>query len=88
MSEQDYVDVIACMLSVGGMPAGDDELQPDPDEVRFARRVIEAMGDGSGVAMVDGKMQDDATYKQCRVMVGMADMLAAKDPDAAELYRV
>ncbi len=37
--------------------------------------------------MVDGKMQDDATYKQCRVMVGMADMLAAKDPDAAELYR-
>jgi malyl-CoA/(S)-citramalyl-CoA lyase len=44
-------------------------FQPDPDEVRFARRVIEAMGDGSGVAMVDGKMQDDATYKQCKVMV-------------------
>ena len=61
-------------------------FQPDPDEVRFARRVIEAMGDGSGVAMVDGKMQDDATYKQCKVMVEMADMLAARDPEAATLY--
>ncbi len=61
-------------------------FQPEPDEVRFARRVIEAMGDGSGVAMVDGKMQDDATYKQCKVMVEMADMLAARDPDAAALY--
>ena len=30
MTEQEYVDVIAYMLSVGGMPAGDDELQLDP----------------------------------------------------------
>ena len=38
MTEQDYVDVIAYMLSVGGMPAGDDELQPDPQSL--ARVVI------------------------------------------------
>ena len=78
----------AWTLHPAQIPIAKRIFQPDPDEVRFARRVIEAMGDGSGVAMVDGKMQDDATYKQCRVMVGMADMLAAKDPDAAELYRV
>ncbi len=29
MTEQEYLDVIAYMLSVGGMPAGDEELQPD-----------------------------------------------------------
>ncbi len=30
MTDQEFVDVIAYMLSVGGMPAGDDELPPDP----------------------------------------------------------
>ena len=38
MTEQEYVDVIAYMLTVGGMPAGDDELQPDPQSL--ARVVI------------------------------------------------
>ena len=27
MTEQEYVDIVAYMLSVGGMSAGDDELQ-------------------------------------------------------------
>ena len=36
--------------------------------------------------MIDGKMQDDATWKQCRVMVDLAEMLAAKDPELAEAY--
>jgi malyl-CoA/(S)-citramalyl-CoA lyase len=61
-------------------------FSPDPDEVIFARRVIEAIPDGRGVHMIDGKMQDDATWKQCRVMVDLAEMLAAKDPDLAEVY--
>jgi malyl-CoA/(S)-citramalyl-CoA lyase len=61
-------------------------FSPDPEEVRFARRVIEAIPDGRGVHMLDGKMQDDATWKQCKVMVGLAEMLAAKDPDLAEAY--
>src|SRR3954464_9036506 len=61
-------------------------FSPDPDEVRFARKVIEAIPDGRGVHMIDGKMQDDATWKQCKVMVDLAEMLAAKDPDLAEAY--
>jgi malyl-CoA/(S)-citramalyl-CoA lyase len=61
-------------------------FSPDPDEVIFARKVIEAIPDGRGVHMIDGKMQDDATWKQCRVMVDLAEMLAAKDPDLAEAY--
>jgi malyl-CoA/(S)-citramalyl-CoA lyase len=61
-------------------------FSPDPDEVIFARKVIEAIPAGRGVAMIDGKMQDDATWKQCRVMVDLAEMLAAKDPELAEAY--
>ena len=61
-------------------------FSPDPDEVIFARKVIEAIPDGRGVHMIDGKMQDDATWKQCRVMVDLAEMLALKDPELAEVY--
>jgi malyl-CoA/(S)-citramalyl-CoA lyase len=61
-------------------------FSPDPDEVRFARKVIEAIPDGRGVHMIDGKMQDDATWKQCKVMVDLAEMLAAKDSELAEAY--
>jgi malyl-CoA/(S)-citramalyl-CoA lyase len=61
-------------------------FSPDPDEVRFAKKVIEAIPDGRGVHMIDGKMQDDATWKQCRVMVDLAEMLAAKDPELREAY--
>src|SRR5918911_844274 len=61
-------------------------FSPDPEEVRFAKKVIEAIPDGRGVHMIDGKMQDDATWKQCRVMVDLAEMLARKDADLAEAY--
>jgi malyl-CoA/(S)-citramalyl-CoA lyase len=61
-------------------------FSPPADEVRFARKVIEAIPDGRGVHMIDGKMQDDATWKQCRVMVDLAEMLARKDPELAEAY--
>ena len=56
-------------------------FSPDPDEVAFAKRVLEAIPDGRGVHMLDGKMQDDATWKQCKVMVDLAEMLAEKDPE-------
>ncbi len=39
-------------------------FSPDPAEVAFARRVLEAMPDGTGAVMIDGRMQDDATWKQ------------------------
>ena len=61
-------------------------FSPDPEEVRFARRVIEAIPDGRGVHMLDGKMQDDATWKQCKVMVGLAEMLAERDPELRAAY--
>src|SRR5690349_7219227 len=63
-------------------------FSPDPDEVRFAKKVIEAIPDGRGVHMIDGKMQDDATWKQCKVMVDLAEMLARKDPELAEAYEL
>jgi malyl-CoA/(S)-citramalyl-CoA lyase len=59
---------------------------PPVDEVRFARRVIEEMGDGTGTVMIDGRMQDDATVKQCKVMVELGRLLARKDPELAEAY--
>src|SRR5438477_576007 len=58
-------------------------FSPPPEEVKFAKRVLEAMPDGRGVLMLDGKMQDDATWKQCRVMVNLAKLLAEKDPEPA-----
>src|SRR5512147_975458 len=61
-------------------------FSPPVEEVRFAKRVLEAMPDGRGVLMLDGKMQDDATWKQCKVMVNLAKLLAAKDPDLAAQY--
>ncbi|HEY2178542.1 MAG TPA: CoA ester lyase [Caulobacteraceae bacterium] len=61
-------------------------FSPDPAEVAFARRILAAMPDGAGVALVDGKMQDDATFKQAKVLVDLAAQVAAKDPAMAEAY--
>ncbi len=61
-------------------------FSPDPAEVKFALRILEVMPDGSGVAMLDGKMQDDATWKQAKVIVDLAKQVAAKDPDMAKAY--
>jgi malyl-CoA/(S)-citramalyl-CoA lyase len=63
-------------------------FSPEPEEVKFAKKVIEAIPDGRGVHMIDGKMQDDATWKQCKVMVNLAEMLAKKDPELAEAYEL
>ncbi len=61
-------------------------FSPDPDEVAFAKRILEAMPDGTGAVMIDGKMQDDATWKQAKVIVDLAKLVAAKDPERAEIY--
>jgi len=61
-------------------------FSPDPAEVKFARRILAAMPDGSGAVMIDGKMQDDATWKQARVISDLASQVAAKDADFAALY--
>ncbi|MGB5192035.1 MAG: hypothetical protein WBN70_03575, partial [Polyangiales bacterium] len=62
-------------------------FSPPVDEVLWAKRVIEEMGDGTGAVMIDGKMQDDATYKQCQVMVDLARNLAEKDADLRAAYQ-
>jgi len=61
-------------------------FSPPIDEVLFAKKVLEAIPDGRGVHMIDGKMQDDATWKQCKVMVSLAELLARKDPDLKKAY--
>ena len=61
-------------------------FSPDPDEVAFARKVLGAIPDGRGVHMIDGKMQDDATWKQSKVMVDLARMLAERDEELREAY--
>jgi len=61
-------------------------FSPSVEDVRHARRVIAAMGDGTGAVMLDGKMEDDASVKQCKVMVALADELAAIDPGLKAQY--
>ncbi len=61
-------------------------FSPEPGEVAWARKVVAAMGDGTGAVMIDGKMQDDATVKQCRVVVDLAEALSANDPELASAY--
>jgi malyl-CoA/(S)-citramalyl-CoA lyase len=61
-------------------------FSPDAAEVKFARRIIDAMPDGTGAVMIDGKMQDDATWKQAKVLVDLARLVAAKDPELGAAY--
>ncbi len=61
-------------------------FSPDPASVAHAQRVIEAMGDGTVAIMLDGKMEDDASVKQCHVVVELAKQLSARDPELAATY--
>ncbi len=61
-------------------------FSPDVKEVLFAKRILQAMPDGTGVATIDGKMQDDATWKQAKVMVDLARLVARNDPALAQAY--
>jgi malyl-CoA/(S)-citramalyl-CoA lyase len=59
---------------------------PEVEEVRLAKRMLDAMPDGTGVALVDGKMLDDATWKQAKVIVDLARQVAAKDAEMRAAY--
>jgi malyl-CoA/(S)-citramalyl-CoA lyase len=61
-------------------------FSPSAEDVAHARRVVAAMGDGTGAVMLDGKMEDDASLKQCLVIVELAERLARTDPELAALY--
>jgi malyl-CoA/(S)-citramalyl-CoA lyase len=59
---------------------------PNPSEVAFAKKIVTALPDGAGAVMIDGKMQDDATWKQAKVLLDLAKLVAAKDPAMAARY--
>jgi malyl-CoA/(S)-citramalyl-CoA lyase len=61
-------------------------FSPDPADVEHAQQVIAAMGDGTGAIMLEGRMEDDASVKQCRVILETARALAARDPELAARY--
>ncbi len=61
-------------------------FSPDPAEVVFAKKIVAAMPDGAGAVMIDGKMQDDATWKQAKVLLDLAKLVASKDPDMGARY--
>jgi malyl-CoA/(S)-citramalyl-CoA lyase len=76
----------AWTLHPSQVPIAKRVFSPDPGEVTFAKKIIAAMPDGSGAVMIDGKMQDDATWKQAKVLVDLARLVAAKDPEMAVRY--
>ena len=61
-------------------------FSPSVEDIAHARRVVAAMGDGTGAVMLDGKMEDDASLKQCLVLVELAEQLAAIDPELKKQY--
>ena len=61
-------------------------FSPDPAEVATAKKIVAAMPDGRGAVMIDGKVQDDATWKQAKVVLDLARLVAAKEPEMAVNY--
>jgi malyl-CoA/(S)-citramalyl-CoA lyase len=76
----------AWTLHPSQVPIAKRVFSPEPADVAFARKIIAAMPDGTGAVMIDGKMQDDATWKQAKVLVDLARLVAAKDPEMAARY--
>jgi malyl-CoA/(S)-citramalyl-CoA lyase len=78
----------AWTLHPSQVPIAKRVFSPDPAEVAFAKKIIAAMPDGSGAVMIDGKMQDDATWKQAKVLVDLARLICAKDADMETRYEI
>jgi malyl-CoA/(S)-citramalyl-CoA lyase len=78
----------AWTLHPSQIPIAKRVFSPDPAEIALAMKILRAMPDGSGAVMIDGKMQDDATWKQAKVLVDLARLIAAKDPELAENYDI
>jgi malyl-CoA/(S)-citramalyl-CoA lyase len=76
----------AWTLHPSQVPIAKRVFSPDPADVAMARKILAAMPDGSGAVMIEGKMQDDATWKQAKVLVDLADLVALKDPQMRALY--
>jgi malyl-CoA/(S)-citramalyl-CoA lyase len=68
------------------IPIANRVFSPSVEDIAHARRVVAAMGDGTAAVMLDGKMEDDASLKQCLVLVDLAEQLAERDPELKALY--
>ena len=98
----DIKDTVACedqfrnaylLGCVGAWSLHPDQIEianrvfsPRPADVANSQRIIQAMGDGTGALMIDGKMEDDASVKQHHVVVALARQLAERDPALAAAY--
>src|SRR6202789_3825966 len=78
----------AWTLHPSQVPIAKRVFSPDPAEVAIAKKIIAAMPDGSGAVMIDGNMQDDATWKQAKVLVDLAGFVAEKDPEMGQRYKL
>src|ERR1700686_862258 len=76
----------AWTLHPNQVPIAKRVFSPDPAEVAFAKKIIDAMPDGSGAGMIDGRRQGDATWKQAKVLVDLAGLVAEKDPEMGQRY--
>jgi len=76
----------AWTLHPSQVPIAKRVFSPEPAEVAFANKILAAMPAGSGAVMIDGKMQDDATWKQAKVLVDLAKLVAQKDPEMGKRY--
>ncbi|MCU1480472.1 MAG: aldolase [Subtercola sp.] len=95
----DIADVVACedqfrnayiMGCVGAWSLHPKQIDvarkvftPDPAQVAWAQKVVDTLVGGAGAFMVDGKMQDDASYKQCQKILQFAALVAERDRAAA-----
>ncbi len=57
----------------------------DPTEVAFAQKILAAMPGGSGAVTIDGKIQDDAPWKQARLIFDLARQVASRNSEFAAL---
>ena len=76
----------AWTLHPSQVPIAKRVFSPEPAEVAFAKKILAAIPNGSGAVMIDGKMQDDATWKQAKVLVDLAKLVAQKDPEMGKRY--
>jgi malyl-CoA/(S)-citramalyl-CoA lyase len=76
----------AWTLHPSQIPIAKRVFSPDPAEVAAAQKILAALPGGSGAVMIDGRMQDDATWKQAKVLLDLAKRVAAKDPEMAGQY--
>jgi malyl-CoA/(S)-citramalyl-CoA lyase len=76
----------AWTLHPSQVPIAKRVFSPEPAEVAFAKKILAAMPDGSGAVMIEGKMQDDATWKQAKVLVDLAKLVTQKDPEMGKRY--